>query len=186
MIPAAAVFAAVVLLLFLLEEKASATETAASGDFYPYPPPPADAFSNPEVGDVISGSSGMPVTPDKIDLMAQAIATAEGWTSSNPNVVPRRAHNPGDLTRNFGQATAGTANSEGVLIFADDDAGWSALKGQVTGMLTGGSHVYKPTMTLLTVARLYTGGDNADSWAANAGRVMGIGPDQTLEDFLAI
>lgn len=191
MIPAAAVFAGVVLLLLFFSEKAGAdTGTATAPDqastYFEYPAPPPDDFSNAEVGDMISGGSGMPVTPEKVDLLAQAIATAEGWTNSNPNVVPRRAHNPGDLTKSFGEPTAGVANSEGVLIFADDNAGWSALKGQATGMLTGGSHVYSPLMTIRQIAAKYTGGDHSDSWAVNAARVLGISPDQTLKDFLAL
>lgn len=190
MMGVAAIFAAVVLLLFL-EETAHADTSAPAGtdpglDFYEYPAPPPDTFSNPEIGDVISGGSGMAVTREKIDQLTQAIAKAEGWTNPNPNVVPRRAHNPGDLTRSFGQPTTGVANAEGVLIFADDNAGWSALKGQATGMLTGGSHVYSPAMTIREVARKYTGGDHADSWAQVAAAFLGVTPDQTLEDFLAI
>jgi hypothetical protein len=182
---AAAIFLLVVLLLFFFEEQASAADTASSG-YYQFPPPPADDFSNSEVGDIFQGGANVAVTPEKIDLLAQAIATAEGWTNADPNVVPRRAHNPGDLTKSFGQPTTGIANSEGVLIFADDDAGWSALKAQCTAMLTGGSHVYTPLMTIRLVARKYTGGDNSDSWAENAARVLGISADQTLKDFLAL
>jgi hypothetical protein len=188
-----ALFVVGVVLLFLLEGSAQADSPAIADnsggvlDFNSgaYAPPPDD-FTNAEIGDVISGGSGMPVTPDKIDLLARAIATAEGWTNSNPNVIPRRAHNPGDLTRAFGQDTIGVANSAGVLEFSDDNAGWSALKAEVTAMLTGASHVYSPTMTLRQVAAKYTGGDAADSWAANAARVLGISPDQTLKDFLAL
>ncbi|HLZ12548.1 MAG TPA: hypothetical protein VKP58_08170 [Candidatus Acidoferrum sp.] len=149
-----------------------------------FSPPPPDDFSNSEIGDVILGGSGVRVSQAKIDLLAQAIATAEGFFNPNPNVVPRRAHNPGNLTKSFGFSTFGTANSEGVLIFGSDDDGWSALKGQVTAMLTGASHVYSPSMTLSQVARLYTGGDNPGSWAANAASVLGITPDSTLVDFL--
>lgn len=183
------------LLLLFFESTASADQPAAAdvgapgpdstGD-YQFSAPPADVFSNSEVGDVIMGSSGSPVTPGKVDLLAKAIATAEGFFSSNPNVVPRRAHNPGDLTRSFGQTTDGVANSEGVLIFTNDDAGWSALKAQCTAMLTGASHVYSPAMTLRAVAAKYTGNDNSDAWAENAGTVLGISPDQTLKDFLAL
>lgn len=197
MIYAAAILAGFTALLFFLKASATEAETVGSpsldsvsgtsdGNFYQYNPPPPDMFSNPEVGDAMLGGSGVQVTPAKVDLLAQAIATAEGWTNPNPNVVPRRAHNPGDLTRSFGQPTAGTANSEGVLIFADDNAGWSALKAEATGMLTGGSHLYSPLMTLRQIAAKYTGGDNSDSWAANAATVLGISPDQTLADFLRL
>ena len=194
MIYLAGIVGGIALLLLFFESTASAEQPAAvdgtpaadsTGD-YQYPPPPADIFSNSELGDVIMGSSGSPVTPDKVDLLAKAIATAEGFFSSNPNVVPRRAHNPGDLTRSFGQLTDGVANSEGVLIFQSDDAGWSALKAQCTAMLTGASRVYSPAMTLRTIAAKYTGNDNSDAWAENAGTVLGISPDQTLKDFLAL
>jgi hypothetical protein len=196
----AGIVGAIALLLLFFESTASADTTAAAAPDgtgtdgttdYQYPPPPADIFSNSEVGDVIMGSSGSPVTPDKVSLLAQAIATAEGFFSSDPNVIPRRAHNPGDLTKSFGQPTNGIANSEGVLIFSNDDAGWSALKGQVTAMLTGASHIYSPVMTLRTVAAHYTTRDgvptaDSDNWASNAARVLGISPDQTLKDFLAL
>ncbi len=187
MIYAGAAVALIGLLLFFLEEPASADSSGAGNQFTDaelYPAPPPDDFANPEVGDAILGGSGMPVTTDKINLLAEAIATAEGWTNPNPNVVPRRAHNPGDLTRSFGQPTAGVANGEGVLIFADDDAGWSALKAQATAMLTGASRIYSPTMTVRQIAAKYTGNDNSDAWAANAASVLGISPDQTLAEFL--
>ncbi len=190
-----AIFAGLVLLAIYLEHRGpsgvSAETLGGDGDAATpdipqefYPAPPADEFSNPEVADIISGGSGLPVTADKIELLAKAIATAEGYFSSNPNVIPRRAHNPGDLTRSFGQPTTGIANAEGVLDFSDDNAGWSALKGEATGMLTGGSHVYAPSMTLRQIAQKYTGGDASGSWAANAAAVLGISPDQTLNDFL--
>ncbi len=190
MIYLAGIIGGIALLLLFFEGTASADQPAAAGDTssgdYQYPPPPDDSFTNAEVGDVIMGSSGVPVTPTKIEALAKAIATAEGFFSSNANVVPRRAHNPGDLTRSFGQATDGVANSEGVLIFADDAAGWSALKAEATAMLTGASHIYSPVMTLRAIAAKYTGNDNSDAWASNAARVLGISPDQTLKDFLAL
>lgn len=187
MIYLAGIVGGIALLLLFFESTASADQASAdtSGD-YQYPPPPDDSFTNAEVGDVIMGSSGSPVTPDKVSLLAKAIATAEGFFSSNPNVVPRRAHNPGDLTRSFGQATDGVANSEGVLEFTDDNAGWSALKAEATAMLTGASHIYSPVMTLRAIAAKYTGNDNSDAWASNAAEVLGISPDQTLKDFLAL
>ena len=189
MIYLAGIVGGIALLLLFFESTASADQVTAGADTsgdYQYPAPPDDSFTNSELGDVIMGGSGSPVTPDKVSLLAQAIATAEGFFSSNPNVVPRRAHNPGDLTRSFGQATDGVANSEGVLIFTDDDAGWSALKAEATAMLTGASHIYSPVMTLRAIAAKYTGNDNSDAWAENAASVLGISADQTLKDFLAL
>jgi len=183
------------LLLFFSQQPAEAEAAPAGEDFSGidaslapatqiFQPPPPDDFANAEIGDVILGGSGVQVTKEKVDQLAQAIATAEGFFNPDPNVIPRRAHNPGNLTKSFGFTTLGTANSEGVLIFSSDDDGWSALKGQATGMLTGGSHVYSPTMTLAQIARIYTGGDQSGFWATNAARVLGISPDQTLVDFL--
>jgi hypothetical protein len=148
--------------------------------------PPSDFVNNPEVGDVTSGDTSMLVTPDKVLKLATAIATAEGFYSSNPNVIPRRGNNPGDLTASFGLPTSGKLNSAGVLQFDSADAGWTALKMQATLMLNGQSHNYRPTMTLYQVAAKYTGGDNASSWAQNAASVLGISPDNTLADFLGM
>ncbi len=198
MIPIVAIAAVVVLVLLASAVVPAQAETPAGGtDFSSdtgattppveiFQPPPPDDFSNAEIGDVILGGSGVQVTTAKIDLLAQAIATAEGFFNPNPNVVPRRAHNPGNLTKSFGLSTFGQANSEGVLIFGSDDDGWSALKAQVTAMLTGASHVYSPNMTLSEVALKYTGGDQPSNWAANAAAVLGISPEQTLTDFLGM
>lgn len=167
-------------------EPGDTTETNPPDSTFTFTPPPADSPSNPEVGDVISAGGNLPVTQAKIDLLAQAIATAEGFFNPNPAVVPRRAHNPGNLTKSFGFATFGTANSEGVLIFGSDDDGWSALKQQVSAMLSGTSRIYRTTMTLSEVAGTYTGGDNSGSWATNAAAVLGISPDETLADYLRV
>src|SRR5579862_9453923 len=167
---------------FFFTPPAEAEESTSGDELFPAPPP--DDTSNPEVGEgAILGSTSYPVTDAKIVTLASAIATAEGFYNSNPNVIPRRAHNPGDLTKSFGQATVGVANSEGVLEFSDDNAGWTALKAEAQAMLNGSSRIYSPLMTIREVAAKYTGNDNSDSWATNAARVMGITPDQTLGDF---
>jgi hypothetical protein len=179
----------VALAILLSSRTASASEQVSAppgddGAFYP--PPPIDGYWNPEVGDAVSGATGFPVTDSKVIALATAIATAEGFYNSNPNVIPRRGHNPGDLTVAFGEATAGVLNSEGVLQFSDDNAGWSALKKQARMMLDGSSRIYSPLMTLRQVAAKYTGGDADGSWAENASRSLGITPDQTLGDFLSL
>jgi hypothetical protein len=171
--------------IFFSAESAGASE-GTSSDGSLFPAPPADSNGNPELGDAVSGATSFPVTDAKIVGLASAIATAEGFYNSDPNVIPRRGHNPGDLTVDFGQLTNGVLNSEGVLAFADDNAGWTALKTQARMMLDGSSRIYSPLMTLHQVAAKYTGGDASGSWAANAAKVLGISPDQTLADFLSL
>jgi hypothetical protein len=170
--------------IFFSSEKASADTTSGDGSLFPAPP--ADSVWNPEVGDAVSGATSFPVTDAKIVLLATAIATAEGFYNKNPNVIPRRGHNPGDLTVAFGQANDGVLNSEGVLAFSDDNAGWTALKTEARMMLDGTSRIYSPSMSVRQVATKYTGGDASGSWADNAAKVLGISADQTLGDFLAL
>lgn len=189
------------LLLFLLvgfgvaaailfsSQTASAGDQAApspADDGSLYPAPPTDAAWNPEVGDTVSGATSFPVTDAKIVLLATAIATAEGFYNPNPNVIPRRGHNPGDLTSSFGLPNGGKLNVEGVLAFYSDDDGWTALKTQARMMLDGTSRIYSPTMTVRQMAAKYTGGDASGSWATNAAQVLGITVDQTLAEFLAL
>lgn len=140
------------------------------------------------VGSPADGSTGG-VPFSKIQLMANAIATAEGFYVAGS--VPQRSNNPGDLTKSWGFSTTGTANSEGVLIFATlENDGWPALYTQVAAMLSGSSTVYTLDDSFLTVAQKYTGNAGAAAWAANVLRVMAQGgfslaADNTLGDFVS-
>lgn len=180
-ITVSAILFGLVLLLFT-ESEASAAEAASQipgGESYA--PPPADIGSGiltPQLG-----SYPLAIEPNKIELLAEAIANAEGFYRAG--TVPQRGNNPGDLTTSFGFPVLGKLNSEGVLAFASVDDGWSALKSQVAAMLAGTSRIYNPGMTILQIAELYTGGDAAASWAQNVANYLGLSPQNTLMEYLA-
>jgi hypothetical protein len=113
----------------------------------------------------------------KVLLLAQAIAQAEGFNA--PGSLPQRCNNPGDLE----MGDVGCGVDQGKTIFPNEQAGWTALENQVDLMLTGKSHVYKPNMTLLTVADLYTGGDMAPAWAQIVAHKLGISVVNTLSEY---
>lgn len=115
-----------------------------------------------------------PTAPSpQIDAMALAIQKAEGSKSS--------WNNPGDLTKSFGFATTGVANSAGVLIFATSDDGWNALYAQLSAIVNGNSH-YTLDTTLADFGSGYSGGD--PNWAVNVANALGVGTDATLGDVL--
>jgi hypothetical protein len=115
----------------------------------------------------------------KVTKMAQAIAKAEGF--GPPENLPTRINNPGDLE--LGDQGAGIEQQK--TIFKTEQDGWTALEGQVRWMLTGNSHVYSLTDTILQVAERYTGYDDADAWASMVAKELGITISTTLTGYLA-
>jgi hypothetical protein len=114
----------------------------------------------------------------KVTRMAQAIAKAEGF--GPPNNLPTRINNPGDLEL----GDQGNGVDQEKTIFKTEQDGWDALEGQVRWMLTGNSHVYSLTDTILQVAERYTGYDDADAWASIVARELGITISTTLAGYL--
>jgi len=148
---------------------------------------PGDASSAPlpaynPVDAPADGSPGL-VDPNKIQFAALGSAMAEGFYATG-NPIPKRANNPGDLTRSWGFPTKGTANSEGVLIFDTVEHGWQALYAQWGAMLNGTSTEYTLDMTILQVAEKWTGSQNAASWAATCAQYMGVPVTTTLQEYL--
>lgn len=85
------------------------------------------------------------MTGDPVTDIARAIAHAEGFYVSGS--FPSRNNNPGDIT----DSTTGVKKT-----FTTVDEGWVALKHQVSLILTGASHVYKPEMPIIQIASIYT------------------------------
>jgi hypothetical protein len=117
--------------------------------------------------------------------LAQAWAYAEGWFNGSPNSVPRRANNPGDmkLGDRFG---LGTIN--GITIFpkadelcspSDTQDGWASLFREITAILCGKSHIYKPTWTIAQIAEKWTT-TLPEAWAQNVSSKLGVTPDTTI------
>lgn len=116
---------------------------------------------------------------EKTQRMARAIATAEGY--GPPQNLATRANNPGDLKR--GDVGLGTIHDK--TVFATPAEGWAALYRQIDLMRTGQSAYYNASMTFSQIARVYTGGDNSDAWAATVTRELGITPQTTLAAYFA-
>jgi hypothetical protein len=111
-----------------------------------------------------------------ISALASAIAKAEGSDSS--------INNPGDLTSGDVPAEniTGVFNSAGVVIIDTIENGWAALTKKLENIMSGNSSVYSPDMTISEFAQIYTGGDNADSWANSVAGSLGVTPDTTLSE----
>src|SRR5439155_21228980 len=96
----------------------------------------------------------------RVTAMAEAIAVAEGYYAEGEHdghSLPYRLNNPGALKKPaLGAAILLTWQDSGLVIFPSAEMGWAALRHQVRLMLAGGSHVYDPADTILTVAVKYT------------------------------
>src|ERR1700761_5117234 len=114
----------------------------------------------------------------KVVLLAQAIAKAEGF--GVPGALPTRCHNPGDLE--VGDVGYGTDNLK--TIFANDQAGWTALEHECDLVLNGLSHAgYKVSDTFLQFASRYTGNDSPGTWAQAVCQFLDISVTDTLKSF---
>ena len=111
-----------------------------------------------------------------VERIARAIAFAEGFYKAGS--LPQRAHNPGSLML----GDQGFGMIDGKTIFPTDLAGWSALYRQVEMMLSGTSKFYNAGMTILEVARIYTGGDSPETWAVNVSKNLGVSTQTQLVD----
>jgi hypothetical protein len=120
----------------------------------------------------------------KLDKLAVAISHAEGFGVRH--VIPTRYHNPGDLksrrglTKLPGQKSLGKGDH---IIFANDAAGWAALKDYLSKMVDGRSRRYRPSMTLTQVAKTYAG--RWRPWAASVSKELGVSPTATIAELLS-
>lgn len=94
--------------------------------------------------------------------LSRAIAKAEGFFRDGTR--PARNHNPGDLE--LDTTGKGIGFDGPYVIYRSDPDGWAALEHQVRLMLSGRSHVYRPTMTIEEMGRRYTETDQ-DVWIQN-------------------
>jgi hypothetical protein len=124
------------------------------------------------------------VSDDLVKKFSEAIAVAEGF--HDPNSVPARAHNPGDLSddKDIGLGVIQTSGPQGaaITIYATDQDGWNALYHKVRRMLDGHSHVYPVSLTILEVAQKYAGDP---AWAENVAKALGVDTDTTLAELIS-
>ena len=109
---------------------------------------------------------------EKVQYLAEAIARAEGFYVAGS--LPQRQNNPGALK----------LGGVFIALYPDADSGWTALYNQVDLMLTGRSAYYNSSMTFSQIAQIYTGGDNAETWAFIVSNTLGLTPANTLDDYL--
>jgi hypothetical protein len=124
----------------------------------------------------------MAVPGDRVGILAQAIATAEGYYAPGDregHSLPRWLNNPGSLKKPaLGAESLPTWKETGLIVFPNERMGWDALKHQVDLMVTGKSSVYSPSDSILDVARKYADGDL--NWGENLARQLGISLSCTL------
>ena len=126
------------------------------------------------------------ISEELIIRISNAIAKAEGFFSEDPHVLPRRAHNPGDITDADGWRI-GTTPSAGphaapINVYATDDDGWRALHQKVRRMLSGSSHTYTLDLSIMGLGLKWSGDP---VWAHNVARDLGVAPDTTLAEIVA-
>ena len=116
--------------------------------------------------------------PAVISKIADAIAFAEGYFAADSR--PRRDNNPGDLERD---PTGKAVGRDGpYVVYANPQDGMEALKRQVQ-LMFGGSHIYKPSMAIVEVARHYTATD-PDLWARNVSSYLGVTVETRLDEIV--
>jgi hypothetical protein len=120
----------------------------------------------------------MPVSDVIVYKIGDAIAFAEGYLVAGSRL--RRNNNPGDLER---ELTGKAIGWEGpYVIYRTSQEGREALEHQVR-LMFGGSHIYKPSMTIAQIATHYTATDPA-IWARNVAARLGV-PVETRLDQVA-
>jgi hypothetical protein len=100
------------------------------------------------------------------EILAHAIATAEGYFASGPHnghTLPFILNNPGDLTAS---SVPYDSKVQGKCRFKTPEDGWLALGRELNIIASGRSHAYSPGRTMQQFALVYTGGDSPDTWLA--------------------
>lgn len=111
---------------------------------------------------------------DEIGDICKAIATAEGYGVHG--AIPTVRNNPGDLEKVPGLVTT----------YPTVQAGWDALRAQVTRIMTGTSTAgYRPDMPIIQISAIYVLGNldatqdsNVIAWATNVANAL----DLTVND----
>lgn len=125
---------------------------------------------------------------------AAAIAEAEGYGVSGS--VPQRAHNPGDLgpgDTGVSDVIHAVGSDVSVLSPDNNDAqGWSILYEKLQRAFSGGSAIYKPSMTILEFAEHYVGtrGDWQD-WASHVAEYLqgagyNVDTNTTIQEYTSL
>jgi hypothetical protein len=126
------------------------------------------------------------ISDQLVKKFALSIAFAEGFFSKEPDPLPRRCNNPGDLT-DEGDVGLGTALSTGIgathiTIYANVSDGWNALYRKVRRALSGSSETYHLEDSIAEFGYKYSG--KSAVWAVNFSKSFGCTIDTTLLDLV--
>jgi hypothetical protein len=130
------------------------------------------------------GHRPLPSFEIRINEIAEAVAMAEGYYAPGDHAgrsLPYLLNNPGGLKKPaLGAADLPTWRDTGLVQFPTSEMGWTALRHQLRGMLTGASRMYDPSDTWLHVADKYADGDL--NWGLNVAAELGVPPTSTLAE----
>lgn len=121
---------------------------------------------------------------DRVQILAKAIAKAEGFKANNKN-IPTRYHNPGDLktVKGYRYPSQIGIGKGGHVIFRNNAAGWAALSRQIERIISGTSH-YNVNMSLEDMSKKYAG--NWNVWANNVARALKMPTNTPLWEILDV
>lgn len=121
---------------------------------------------------------------DKIELLAQAIAHAEGYYAPARNGIvplPRRIFNPVDLTKDLvGKATG---FEQGKAVFANEADGFANAYRQLEIIKNGSSRKYQLEMSMQDFAVEWTGADAWQSWLRTVTQLTDTNANTTLGEY---
>jgi len=149
------------------------------------PAGPQDSGSPPA-----PGPGPAPDLEGKIEILWRGIGRAEGYFSDDPNVIPRRAHNPCDMAN--GDIGLGTTGPSKVTIYPTDDDGIDACRRKLRRIVLGQSDRYPVGMTFMQLGRIWVWGTDqlsdaqestARNWARTVAAAVGATLDTTLADW---
>lgn len=132
-----------------------------------------------------NGQTTADIDGQKLQSLAVAISHAEGFGIRH--AIPTRYHNPGDLKSRRdlhklpGQKKLGKGDH---VVFANDAAGWAALRDYVSKMVDGRSRRFRPSMTITQVAKQYAG--RWRPWVKIVTTELDVEPDTTIAELLLV
>jgi hypothetical protein len=124
-----------------------------------------------------SVSGGIPMTPENVRKIAEAIAYAEGFYTAGSR--PARNHNPGDMTEDLIGKAVGTDGP--FAVYASDADGFENLYAQINKWLNGTSSHATADSTISDISQFYTA-DNQTTWATNVANRLGVSLDTPIKE----
>lgn len=111
----------------------------------------------------------------------RAIAYAEGYNVAGSN--PARLNNPGDISDGVPPYKSEYHSGSNITVFPDANTGWQWLYTKVNRAASGNSSTYDPSQSWREIGALWAP-PNAEVWASNVARNLGVDPDSSLGDYI--